>query len=176
MKKIQVKTSGIADKTSIITKQRSHSVLLGNNVRLTYTTKKDLAYSLAEVNRRLNMIMFELNELWIFSFGEFRRIWFYMEPQSRLPHDRKFLELNQDINRAFALLPDRSHWVNGNVFSFKYLDQIIGALDEELKAMADVRRTKKQYIEYHVLQTKISFLERLNRDLKEMDIPAKYAR
>jgi len=175
MKRVQIKSAQTPDKSNIVTQQKRFTILLGNGVHLTYTTQKDTNYALAEINRKLNVIMFELNEMWIFSFTEYRRIWFYIPSTVMDVNNQAMNELNEDITRAFALLTERSSWVNGNVFSFKFLFQITKSLKSELSVMAELRRMKKQYMEFHLLEMKKKTVERIEQDLKTMTVDAKYS-
>lgn len=174
MKKIAIRSAEIPDKSSIITQRRRYSVLLGNGIRLTYSTKKDLTFCLANINRQLNVIMFELNEIYIFTFAEYRRIWYYLS-SDRASIERHISDLHADINRAFRMLAERSGWANGNVFSYKYLYQVIEALRSEIDLMASVRKNKKQYIEFNLLQSKLRTMDKIKNDLENMSVDARYA-
>lgn len=164
------------DKSSIYQKQNTYSIFLGNDIKLSYTTKKDLNYALAEINRRLNAIIFELNELWILSFTEYRRLWFYLPGGNAvIAQEFHILELQGELHKFFTLLSDRSSWVNGNVFSFKYLFNIIKDLNEIFSMLSVIRKKKGQFIEYNVIQVRIRTLNKIMDDLKNLSVNSRYA-
>lgn len=174
MKKIKIKSAGLPDKSSHLKEGKKFTIFLGNGITMYFTTVKDKNYALAEINRRLNAILFELNEMYIFLFGEYRRLWFYMINESMM-RETKIHESNSEINRNFALLTERSHWVNGNVFSFKNIEIVMNNLEWQIEALAEIRRDKKQYIEYHLLQTKRHGLDIIRDALKNLNITGKYS-
>lgn len=174
MKRLRVNSGQTPVKSSIFKHQKCFTILLGNGIRLSYTTQKDFHYALAEVNRRLNVFLFELNEIYIFNFGEYRRLWFYLQTEIT-PDARYLVEHHNDIHRFFTLSIERTSGENGSVFSFKFLYNICESLVKQLAIMAEIRRRKRQFIEYHLLQTKIRAVKRISEELKGMTVEARYA-
>lgn len=175
MKKVRLVNYATPDKSSILTKQRRYSIFLGNGKTLYFSTRKDLTYAMAEINRQLNVIVFELNEMWISAFIEYRRLWFYLPAQTVTSDDMKIMVLNGTIEKRFTLLATRSSWINGNSFSFKYLYEIIECLTAQLKMFREIRKEKNQYLESKIIEVKIKTLARIYQDIKTMDIKERYA-
>lgn len=162
-------------KSVYIDRKSRFTIYLGNQRWLRYSTQKDCSFAIAEINRRLNDALFELNEMWIQSFAEYRRIWFYLTPLSNRSDETTIINLNQDIAKVMALLTERSSWQNGNEFSFKYFYLIIESLTEQYKVFSKLRRSRKQCLEGRIDETRICTLERIRESLETMTIETKYS-
>ena len=174
MKRVKIDPPDYRNLDSSFTEQKRWNVLLGNGKRYSFSNKKDLAYCLAETNRQLNTVVFELNELWIQSFAEYRRNWFYMAPKTYLSEEAQVVNHNIEIAKYFNLLVERSSWVNGSTSAFRWIYLITECLKEQFKIYVRIRREKKQFIESRTLELKIRLIERIITDLENIDVSPKY--
>lgn len=175
MKKIGLKNYSKPDKSSVYTEKRRYSIFLGNGLTLTFTTNKDLSFAMAEINRRLNLILFDLNEMFIECFSEYRRLWFYLPPHTLMSEESKIIELNEMLQTRFRIVTERSGWTNGNAFSFKELYLIIDYLLEELNLFVKLRKAKKQYLECGILESKKRMIADARVRLDNIAILPKYS-
>lgn len=157
MKKINIKTITKADKTSIRTKQRKHSVMLNWGVTLYFTDIKDAKAFLVKTNEFLTFKLFELNEIYIEAFGHYRRSWFYLD----LNQDSACRSEISNIESNFRFSVDRSHWINGSVYVFKWIEQIAGSLVHMLSQIRDLHRKRGNWAEIRVIsaiEARINYL------------------
>jgi hypothetical protein len=84
------------------------------------------------------------------------------------------MEKHRELHRLFQLLTDRSTWVNGSVFSFRYFFQIVETLSAMMQILAEIRRGKKQFIEHRVMQVKIKTIERIRESIQSLNPERKY--
>lgn len=162
MKKINLQTIAKADKTSIRTKQRKHSILLNWGLTIYFTDIKQAKAFLVKTNDFLTFKLFEINEIYIEVFGHYRRAWFY-------------LELNQDsasrsaitiIENNFRLTVDRSHWIDGSVYVFMWIDQIATQLKTVLEHIANMHRKRGNWAEIRVITALVARIDYLLYQLK----------
>jgi hypothetical protein len=175
MKKINLVHFTPKNKETVYTVWQKYVIHLDNQRWLRYTTKKDLNFAMADINRQLNTLMFELNELWIASFAEYRRIWFYLPPLTYRSEEIKVKNCNTEIDRLMSLLTERSSWINGNTFSFKYLYLIIDYLTEQFGFYCKILTEKKHNLEVHVNQNRIITLRRIHESLKTLTVEPRYS-
>lgn len=158
MKKVNIKTIEKADKTSIRTKRRKHSILLHSGLTLYYSDIKDAKIFLVKTNDFLTFKLFELNEIYIEVFTHYRRAWFYFD----VPQDAAARASSEYIDKCFKLIVDRGHWQNGAVYVFNWLAQIVNGLNVFLNLLSDNHVRHGNYAELRVIETlraRISFLE-----------------
>lgn len=111
------------DPSSVYTKNKFFCVFLGNGVRRYFTNKKNAFAFLAETNRFLNLMLYDLNELLATLFLEYRRAWVYFDTR------KAEYELNKDIKSIADLIesaPIRSRVSNSN---YVVMQTILAALD-----------------------------------------------
>ncbi|MBV5346938.1 hypothetical protein JZU46_01795 [bacterium] len=157
MKKINIKTITKADKTSIRTKQRKHSVLLNWGVTVYFSDIKEAKAFLVKTNEFLTFKLFELNEIYIESFTHYRRSWFYLS----LDQDTACRVEISNIEKDFRLSIDRSNWVNGSVYVFKWIDQIADSLKSILNQIREMHRNRGNWAEIRVIsaiEARINYL------------------
>lgn len=175
MKQMDIKPHLSVNKSSIYTQAKRYTLLLGNGITLYFSTIKDYNYAVSEINRQLNAIVFELNELFICCFTEYRRLWFYIKPNMHYDsEEQQILAKNKEIGNLFEKLSTTMFQMNGNVFCFKNIYQIIELLVFELSILVNIRRGKKQYLEVKIIEVKIKTLQRLHNDLKNITVVPKY--
>lgn len=175
MKKLSIKISPNSDKSSIYTEQKRYTILLGNGLTRCYSTNKDFTFAVSEINRQLNNMVFELNEIFIFCFTEYRRLWFHLPHIKYLSHEQEILDKNMEILRLFEKLSVTTYQKNGNVFAFRTLFDLMDCLMSELVIFSGIGKNKKQCIETKVIDVKIKTIERLYFELKHMDVKSKYS-
>jgi len=175
MKKIHLINDTSPDKSSVYTEQKRYRIFLGNGLTFYYSTKKDFTYAMAEINRNLNIILFELNEMWIYCFSEYRRLWYYMPDLTFGSDEATILELDKDLNRNFQLASQRSKLTNGNVFTFKSIYAIIECLHKELKIFLEIRKARKHYLDCNLLDSKIRHLISLRNQTDSISVTPKYS-
>jgi len=129
MKKINITSITKADYSSHLTKLRTHCVSLGNGSINYFSNINKAKEFLAKTNRFLNERLFDLNELYIDVHTHFQRNWFYFNNSQQLKglefECYKNFELIQD---CMNLVYTRSHYTNGNQFTFKHIFEIHNCL------------------------------------------------
>jgi len=167
MKAAKIERFDEKNKNSILTRDHSFRVVLGNNSTNTFSNRKHLTKFLAETNEFLKTKLFELNKIYIEVFTEYRKMWFYFDNEQREIIAMRFDEDLQFINKSFTLIIDRSGWENGNWMVFKHLGNIITMFEGILREMIDVQRTKSNYVEKRNLEVVASRLEYLKKTIED---------
>ncbi len=142
MKRIKINKIEKGNKTSLLTREKLHSISLGNGLTCYFTNIKNADSFMAETNRMLNTSAQLLNKLYIETWTAQRVLY--------LTHHWIFIR-NWNchyiplIEKDFNLLLQRSHWQNGNQFTFKYFYSIIEYLhdwiNETVKLLKDNHKT-----------------------------------
>jgi hypothetical protein len=164
MKKINLQTIAKANKTSIRTKQRKHSVLLNWGLTIYFTDIKQAKAFLVKTNDFLTFKLFEINEIYIEVFGHYRRGWFYMDMDMDMDSGcRSSITI---IENNFRLTVDPSHWINGSVFVFNWIDQIANQLKTILSHIKDMHRKRGNWAEIRVISVLVARIDYLLFQLK----------
>lgn len=166
MKKINIKSITKADKTSHLTRQRTHCISLGNGSINYFSNITKAKEFLAKTNRFLNERLFDLNELYIDVHTHFQRNWFYFNNDSQnirgLEHScYKNFELIQD---CMNLVCTHSHYTNGNHFTFKHLNEIQDCLINTVVIIKKIHVLRDNYAESRcmdVLIRRIKYIKTL---------------
>jgi hypothetical protein len=168
MKKIKLRMIVPADRSAVLIKNRKHCVYLGNGVSRYFTDKKQAERFLAETNRFLNEKIFEINQLYIDMFGEYRRAWFSFSGQRNeaMIQMNMVAHLNQ-IERTMDLIISRCGFTNGNHFVFKHLTDVLKIMGSLCRQIADLRHAKKQYSESHQVKVIVRRIEVAVKDVEE---------
>jgi len=160
VKKIRLIHITSPDLTSHYINQRMYSVSLGNKVNKWFSNKKDAVRFLVYINQELNRKLHELNFIYGFVLGEYRKIWCYLQDT----HKEEIIE-NQIkyINHGFKMACERSHLANGNHFAFKNLTLVIEGIYELCNLIIQQLLERKYYSDIHrieVFQTMLSQAKR----------------
>ncbi|MFW5804033.1 MAG: hypothetical protein ACOCWG_02260 [bacterium] len=157
MKKINLNKIHYPEKQSHYVKMKMYAIAIGNGHREYFTNIKDAKKYLAELNRFLNMRLHELNNLYFLSFGEYRRSWFVFgsDDPNMIDHFQK-MENNikakfDSIDFSFKYCVERSHWQNGNHFTFKHMASICDNLTDILDIIREFFYDRKFYHEIYRL-------------------------
>ena len=161
MKKINLQTIQKADKSSIRTKQRKHSVLLNWDARFYFSDIKDAKAFLVKTNDFLTFKLFEMNELYIEVFGHYRRAWFYME----LLQDTDCKSAINSIENSFKLIIDRSHWANGPVLVQNWFRQISESLYLILNKINELHHKRGNWAEMRIISALVARIDYLLNQL-----------
>lgn len=152
MKAAKIERFDEKNKNSILTRDHSFRVVLGNNSTNTFSNRKHLTKFLAETNEFLKTKLFELNKIYIEVFTEYRKMWFYFDSKERAIISLRFDEDITVINKKFDLIIERGGWENGNSFVFIHLNNIVKMFEKVLSDMIEVQRVKSNYVEKRNLE------------------------
>lgn len=148
---------------SILQIQNKFRISLGNGY--TFVTKSERAATefLSRTNKFLNECVFELNSVYSRAFVDYRRIW------SLLPdgNSSRINGLISNVNGAFEIVVQRSHFSNGNYFSFKHLEDICRNLKEILINLNEVLKMKFMYNDVRFNDALTREINRIERKLKD---------
>jgi hypothetical protein len=171
MKKIAIRTITKADKSSIHTKQRKHSIFLGNEVTIYFSDKKKAAAFLVATNLFLNQKLFELNALYIDLFTEYRKSWFYFfniyDKKMHLSGDNQVLREISVIENKMTLMVARAHFNNGSSIVWQGFRVIIDSMKTITATLSHLYKTKKFYAQSHQIRAIEARINILERQLKE---------
>ena len=150
MQRIRINKLVKGEKDSIVTREKLHAVYLGNGITCYFSNIKKAESFLAETNRMLNNNAQLLNKLYIETWTAQRVLflthhWIFIRNWNS-----PFIPL---IEKEFNLMLTRSHWTNGNQFTFKYFYGIIGYMDEWIKATCKL--LKENHKSYEVEAFKV---------------------
>lgn len=162
MKKINLKTIDKADKTSIRTKQRAHCVCLHSGLSISFSDMKNAKAFLVKTNDFLNDKMFELIEIQIEIYGHFKRTWYYMN----IPDEAVIRSNMQSIDNALKFAVERSSWQNGPHYVWSWMEQICSSLVAMATIIQELNRKKGNYAEIRILQSIISRVENVRKQLQ----------
>lgn len=124
MKKISINSLTRSTKSSIYTKEKKHSVALGNGKVFHINNIINAKQFLAETNRFLNLKLHEINDLYIDLNTHANSMWFSMDDRQ----DRAFLSDIEVFMNSRRLAVERGHFANGNHFIFRHLENCLNSL------------------------------------------------
>ena len=76
----------------------------------------------------------------------------------------------QDINKCMTMMVTRSHWENGNYFTFKHFYQILDALDQVIIVLEKVELQRTAYAEYRMLKALSVRVDLVRSELQQMGV------
>ena len=147
MKKVIINTLSAGNKTSIISRDRKHSISLGNGVNAVFTNIAAARRFLAESNKFLNHKLHDVNEIYIELITIFNRQWFALT----WDQERDILENLEAFPRMRKIMVSRSGWDNGNHLVFKNLNVSLDYFDQVIKILARSNKTRKRNIDNYYL-------------------------
>ena len=128
-----------------------YCVSLGNKVTKWFSNRKDAVRYLALVNLELNSKLHELNYIYGYVFAEYRRVWFYIESRHS-SKDQAIRTQMHYIDNAFKMACDRSHFENGNYFTFNNLYLAIESMQKICDIIKELLAERKFYADVHRLE------------------------
>jgi hypothetical protein len=167
MKRIKLTHIGTPDLSSHYIKQKMYSVTLGNKVNKWFTNRKEALRYLVAINKELNLKLAELNFIYGYIFTEYRKNWYYFE-KSMAGNDNEINSLFLSINKAFELAVERSHYTNGNHFTFSHIYKIIGDLNAVADILTKIMTDKKFYADVQRMNVFISMLRYNKSELEKL--------
>ncbi len=157
---IKIKTLWRPDKSSYLTINRKYRVILGNGLTIAFTQEVKAKAFLAQTNRFLNDRVIEINMIYIEIWTQYRRL--YIVFFDLLDSD-KFRTYNAEIDKRLTMMIRRSDWYTGNVFTFRWFDQILTLLQEFAQMVHNVLKEKKRNyntFEMYVLLERLSIIHK----------------
>jgi hypothetical protein len=128
MRAIHIDKLNKAQKRSIVTREKHHSICLGNGLTCYFTNEKKARTFLAETNRFLNQKVLELNRIYVDLWSEQRSM--YLVFFKAFSTDQKLRQFAANIEKSLDMVMTRSHYTNGNTFTFKYFYNVMDNLRE----------------------------------------------
>lgn len=162
MKKIHLNPMVIQspDKSSIFTRKRKYSLFLDWSKIHYFESEKAARAYLNSLNRTLTGFLFEINDLYILVFTEYRRLWFSSEMGA---DDRAILEALANVNRCFNELMRKHDRTPEACNVVWWLDNILSELLVVVRVLHKIQKKRNNYAEIKALEI---FTYRLN-DLRE---------
>lgn len=160
MKKINLTFIRVPEGRSWNTEQNSYSVLLGNEIRASFSNEKKAHKFLAETNRFLNAQMHELNQILAQAYLEYRRAWFSLENDSLIDESLK------DITRAFRKPYRNNHSENANYFVFIDIMRLVHDISSVIEKISEYHRENNNYLELNSVATLLFRINNVNEALK----------
>lgn len=160
MRLIKINKITRANKTSNYTREKYNCISLGNGLSCYFSSYTNATKFIAETNRMLNTTALELNRIYIEVWTEQRKIFFSYHDV--FMHSYKLREYPVMIEKAFNLMMTRSHWINGNSFTFSYFSNIIEWLGAWCDELMKYMQTKNLYATVDVfipLKERIKYIE-----------------
>ena len=117
MKKVTLRNYSTKDKGSIYTRDHKNCVSLGNGASVSFTSEKQCRAFIVLVNKELNVLIDDLNLLYIDLFREYRFIWRSLKADQA----GRLVDLVADIGRLLSRACEKSGSPNANHFTFHYL-------------------------------------------------------
>lgn len=154
MKKILLKNIGVPFEKSDLVKLNLYNVFLWHDKTIHFSNFKDAENFIAETNRFLNTILFEVNDIYTRIFIEYRRAWFYAGNNRAL---KKNIEM---IEHAFDKIITSSEGPNKNFYVYNGLIKIAEYCMETLN---DIETVCKQAKIYRDAQAAISLKKQITR-------------
>lgn len=167
MKKITLKTIYKADKTSIRTNARKHSICIKAGTTISFTDHRKAEAFLVQTNDFLNFKLFELNELYIELNTQYRRNWFYFE--FNIQDERSCFGSFMQTEKYMNLMVDRGHYENGPYMVFSWMDASFCSMMAVIELLQDLHKKRNNWAEIKVLEairTRAEFMLSQIRDYK----------
>lgn len=149
MQRIKIDKLLKGNKNSVITREKLHSISLGNGLTCYFSNLKNAQKFMADTNRMLNNNAQLLNKLYIETWTAQRTLY--------LTHHWIFIRNWNDphipmIEKEFNLMLTRSHWTNGNHFTFKYFYSIIGLMNDWIESTTKLLKENHKTYEIEVFR------------------------
>ena len=166
MKKVHTSTILKPDLSSVKTPLRKHRVMLDWDRTLVFGDAKKAKAFLVKTNEFLTFKLFELNEIYIDIFTKYRRLWFYFEGSE----DMKTKRTLDSVNDNFKLTVDRSHWENGSVHVYKWINNIATDMKKALDTIISVNKRKALWADIRVAEALVCRIDFILMQLKNWGI------
>lgn len=160
-------------------KGKGYCVHLGNGTSNTFTSKADAKTFIGSTNNFLDRYFHELHILYKDVLVKYQDNWFNFK-SPRTNKKEVNLHLKEEFiyqhltnaERALTLAHERSHHTNGNYFVFVHLFNVAEALEEVIRALAEISNLKNNRNEVFTLD---SYLSRKQVIHNFLDTYAKYS-
>lgn len=155
MKVINIK--GITPKRNI------YQIVLGNGNLIEKKSLKQAKKVLVELNRFLTDRTYELNKIYG-QLLEYHRIhiWGYCDPFNERAANNYF----SNIQKSFELAFERSHYENGNHFTFHHLKNICTNLRDITRLFKLFDKKRNKNIELHLWDAQIEYINAIQQKIK----------
>lgn len=157
MKKINIVNIQLPNTDSVYISQKNYSVGIGNGKLIEFKSLKAAKCFVAETNRFLNDILIQTNYLYIYCFTEYRKNWVFFSARiskvymKLLSIERGILDAVRDIEHHFNLVVTRSHYPNGNHFTWSHLTKIIQQNLFILKLLEEFNQEKNNFTNKEII-------------------------
>jgi hypothetical protein len=150
MKAIKINKIRKARKSSILTREKYHSIFLGNGLTCYFSNEKKAYAYMASTNRFLNNKVLELNKIYIEVWAEQRSM--YLVFYKLFSNDMTLSNFQVQIEKALDMIMTRSKYQNGNHFTFKWFYHIIELLKEWNEYLMELLKSKNRFYNLYDLE------------------------
>jgi len=163
MKKIKLNNIQIPDKESVLIKKRKHHVYLGTATNY-YSNRTIAKRKLVELNKQINNILLEINNIYINIFIEYRKVAIiYNEFYNR---DTRCSDLILYIEKFFVKATIPGSYENRNFFYVTNVRKIIEFLIEFTNIIIEYLVKKRHFVECNSLKSILARLEILKLEME----------
>lgn len=145
MKKINLTHYTLPEKTSWLKVNNTYTLLLGNELRCSFSNETKCKKFLAETNRFLNLQLQEINQIYIQTFSEYRNLYFIIDFEQNIESS-----LN-DVDKLFKRVFFNNHSENSNCFVFMHMFRLIDELKLVIEKLIEFNQTCNNYARANIL-------------------------
>lgn len=171
MRKIKLHNYSSPDQSTIYTKHKTYRLWLGNEVTISKPSEKAIIAALTAVNDELNNYFAEINKMYIDLFSMYRRRWFILDSENN--NQDNYKETKQslyEVERLLDLISERSHYPNGNHFTFKHLNAIFDEFQKLIKIFIIVDTKKNNYNEIQSLKANLKRVSSIRKEMNSLGV------
>lgn len=171
MKKISLKNIDPADKSSVYIKRKLYSIYLSEGRTFEFANKKDAVSFLADINRHLNMCLYELNMIYSQLYVEYRENWYYFLSDYRNANTG-LIRMDQNLRKCFdsaQTCMDRivfnTRGINGHSFVYSFFKSLCDALTQAATYLRQLHRLRSQMAQSAHMDIVAKRIARLQADI-----------
>jgi len=166
IKEIKLVNYTLPNMSSSYKEQRVYTILLGNGIKRSFTSKNYLTYYLNRVNADLNNCLTEATELLGLTYMEYYKTWKYL---NRKTIQRKLFDAEDYLNKAVT----KCQLPNGNHFTFKHMYYAIDNIIDVLTTIIKYKKKMNQYMSVNSMELTLNRIENLKTKLDNIGIETK---
>lgn len=156
MKRIKIQNIITPDYESVYIRDKYYCIYLGENRFFYFSNEVKARRFIAETNRFYNSALHEYNYIYTQLLIEYRNTWFYTDEK----FTNRIAANISDLEKIFNLVIQKSgNSINGNPFTFQYLNKISILLHDIAISLRSVKLDKDYF---HELQRIDIFINQLN--------------
>lgn len=156
----------------ISTEGKKYTVFLGNGTATSFTNKDNAKQFIAETNDFLTKQLYHINELYQLVNSFYREQWGYFQNDKKtnatnlFETERYCSATLREIENCLDLAVNRSHWTNGNYFTFYHLQNAIIGIKTILKELQPLCKTQSSADKLRRIDFQFMVAAKIESDIK----------